>query len=486
VPEQVCVCACCASPLSCACCGADFGTTLPTRPCCGQPGLVNDTAYVCPRQRPYCVGYVHGSRFGNCSATPAPKPPPEPPTYKDTDWLFKAKRGVFTHYLDKLQGMGGANSNGNASADFNAMVDAFDAELYAESVAATGANYAIITMMQGTQHMIAPNSKFDEITGYRPGQACSHRDLVLDIHAALAKRGLRLMLYWTGDGPHLDPQAAHAMGLPNCPKQGNACAADFGTKIGGPSCCGQPGIVADATYICPKQKPHCIGYVYGNHFGWCSMSPAPPSPAPAPPPPPPAPQHGCDVPMPLLFAKRWASVLQEYSMRYGTLVSGWWIDGCYGRILNYTDRHLQMYSDAIKAGNPHAIVAFNSDGMPVTTSRDRCTGSLDQPVIDCYSRFEQFTCGESNAQLSFADVPTGRSVDGIQWHKLAYLGTYWAAGKFNPFPPLSGKPNVSAMREYSMAVAQNGGAFTLDMQLFRNGSINRAQTSFLANAWKGL
>ena len=192
------------------------------------------------------------------------------------------------------------------------------------------------------------------------------------------------------------------------------------------------------------------------------------------------------VRLPQAEAKRWASVLQEYSMRCGTLVSGWWIDGCYGRILNYTDRHLQMYTDAIKAGNPHAIVAFNSDGMPVTTSRRRCTGSLDLPVIDCYSRFEQFTCGESNAQLSFADVPAGRSVDGIQWHKLAYLGTYWGAGSFNPFPPLSGKPNVSAMRQYSMAVAQGGGAFTLDVQLFRNGSINRAQTSFLADAWNGL
>ena len=56
-------------------------------------------------------------------ALPAPPRAPEPPAPKDTDWLFEAKRGIFTHYLDKLQGSGGSNSNGNKSTDFSAMVD---------------------------------------------------------------------------------------------------------------------------------------------------------------------------------------------------------------------------------------------------------------------------------------------------------------------------------------------------------------------------
>jgi len=40
------------------------------------------------------------------------------------------------------------------------------------------------------------------------------RDLVLDIYAALDKRGLKLLLYWTGDGPHEDHQASAGMGMP--------------------------------------------------------------------------------------------------------------------------------------------------------------------------------------------------------------------------------------------------------------------------------
>jgi hypothetical protein len=63
--------------------------------------------------------------------------------------------------------------------------------------AATGARYAIITMMQGTQYMIAPNAEFDKVTGYAPGEACATRDLVLDLWEALNKRGLKLLLYVT-------------------------------------------------------------------------------------------------------------------------------------------------------------------------------------------------------------------------------------------------------------------------------------------------
>lgn len=77
----------------------------------------------------------------------------------------------------------------------------FDAEAYAADAAATGANYAFLTMMQQSRHIIAPSKTYDSYTGWSPGEACSTRDLVLDVHAALEKRGLKMMLYWTCDGP---------------------------------------------------------------------------------------------------------------------------------------------------------------------------------------------------------------------------------------------------------------------------------------------
>ena len=193
------------------------------------------------------------------SAPPAPQTQPQPPP--TTNWMFNAKRGVFTHYLDGLQGRNGSNAQGNVSASWSDTVDAFDAEAYAASAAATGAHYATITMMQGSRSMLGPNKAYDRLTGYKPGQACSKRDLVLDIYAALAKRNMKLFLYWTGDGPHEDHQASAGMGMPLCP---NA-----------------------------KGKPDCRSNV------------------------------------PQLFAQRWSEVLEEYAVRYGSRVSGWWIDGCY-------------------------------------------------------------------------------------------------------------------------------------------------------------
>lgn len=78
-----------------------------------------------------------------------------------------------------------------------------------------------------------------------------------ELHAALAKRGLSLMLYWTGDGPHGDEQASTGMGLPGCPADADSTGGDCRSNI------------------------------------------------------------------PLLFAQRWASVMEEYAVRFGDSVKGW-------------------------------------------------------------------------------------------------------------------------------------------------------------------
>jgi hypothetical protein len=103
----------------------------------------------------------------------------------------------------------------------------------------------------------------------------------------------------------------------------------------------------------------------------------------------------CRSNIPMLFAERWASVMEEYATRYGDSVKGWWVDGCYS-YFNYTDRKLQPYHTAVKRGNPQAMVAFNPGanyfpigGCPV------CAG-LDSPMTDCYSAWDDFTNGEAD------------------------------------------------------------------------------------------
>jgi hypothetical protein len=181
----------------------------------------------------------------------------------ETDWFSAAGRGVFTHYLSGLQNGGGRNAQGKNST-WTACVDEFDADAYAADVAATGARYAVLTLTQGSRFLLGPNAAYDAYTGYAPGDACSQRDLVLDVSDALARQRtsppLRLLLYWTCDGPGGDRHAHEALGWaedadPSCPF--SACAA-----------------------------------------GRCN----------------------CAVPAP--FLERWPAVLREYAVRYGERVSG--------------------------------------------------------------------------------------------------------------------------------------------------------------------
>ena len=87
------------------------------------------------------------------TATSIPPPP-------ETNWFHNAGRGVFTHYLNGLQNNKGPNSLGR-NTSWSDTVDEFDVDAYADSAARAGARYAVITMMQGGIHMIAPNSRYN-------------------------------------------------------------------------------------------------------------------------------------------------------------------------------------------------------------------------------------------------------------------------------------------------------------------------------------
>ena len=119
--------------------------------------------------------------------------------------------GVFTHYLNSLQNSDGSNSLGR-NTTWSDCVDEFNVTAYADSVSTAGGKWAVITMMQGSRFMLGPNAAYDRYTGYAPGDACSRRDLVLELSDALSARGIALMLYWTGDGPHTDAQASTGLG----------------------------------------------------------------------------------------------------------------------------------------------------------------------------------------------------------------------------------------------------------------------------------
>ena len=121
-----------------------------------------------------------------------------------TDWFHAAKWGVFMHFLAAP-----ASSSQGAETDaatWNRRVDAFDVEGAARQLREVGARYFILTLGQNSGHYCAPNAAYDRITGISPSK-CSRRDLVSELHAALAPHGIRLMVYFTAGAPEYEPVA---------------------------------------------------------------------------------------------------------------------------------------------------------------------------------------------------------------------------------------------------------------------------------------
>jgi len=147
------------------------------------------------------------------------------------------------------------------------------------------------------------------------------------------------------------------------------------------------------------------------------------------------------------FCQKWAEVLEEYAVRYGDKVKAWWIDGCY-TYFGYTEEMLTCYYNAVKKGNPNALVTMNNG------------------VKEDYYRYyfkEDFTSGEFN---DFTVIPKSSDIDGSLPHILAPLGC-----PENPNNPWGGwcRPGVKRdgayMRDFVSKVNAAGGIVTIDIKI---------------------
>ncbi len=255
------------------------------------------------------------------------------------DRMMSKKWGIFNHYLYYSEK--NAVTIEEMAKEWNEQVNSFDTVRLAETLNEIGCGYYVITVMQGTRFLLAPNEAYTKITGIAPGMACAKRDLIMDIGIALKKYDIDLYLYFTGDGPHFDEIAGPAMGLYE-------------------------------------------DYLAGIH-GKVDKN----------------------------FVTNWASVMEEYAVRYKDLIKGWWVDGCY-ESLGYNNDLLSVYHKAMLKGNPNILAAFNS-GTASFVNKD---GS-DTPIK--WYENESFTCGEDN---DFNHIFSSRFTDGAQNHLLIPFGNY--------------------------------------------------------------
>ena len=154
------------------------------------------------------------------------------------------------------------------------------------------------------------------------------------------------------------------------------------------------------------------------------------------------------------FVKKWSSVLAEYANRYGDKIKAWWIDGCYDHF-GYNDENLKLYYDAVKGGNPNALVTFNNG-----VKEDFCK----------WCKWEDYTAGEFN-DLSI--VPQKAFYSGSRAHILAPLGV--AETQWGRWRQRGVSHDNQYLKDYVSAVNRAGGFVTIDIFIDENGNLDEEQ-----------
>ena len=162
---------------------------------------------------------------------------------------------------------------------------------------------------------------------------------------------------------------------------------------------------------------------------------------------------------PASYASLQCDLVTEIGERYGSRLSGWWLDNCYDpKVCPWKPWHLlhpsvsmhaqlydfACYAQALRSGNPDRAVTFNYAGTGHWGS------ALGKGLVD-------YAAGESN---HLDRVPTAQlSGEGdSQWHSFVWMDEFW--GHWTPGevpPPRYDTEQVIAYISYCRKL---GGAFT--------------------------
>lgn len=147
------------------------------------------------------------------------------------------------------------------------------------------------------------------------------------------------------------------------------------------------------------------------------------------------------LPAPQEFTRKWSEVIEEWSLRYGTSIRGWWFDGAYNTLgwdFPFQPYNWNTWAAACRAGNPNNILAFNGLLLPFWT----------------WTTEQDYTAGE---QTEFEKTPeTHPPPQGVQWHMLSHLGS----GFFATDGPFRSDEEMIA---YIQEVNAVGGVVTMEV-----------------------
>lgn len=151
-------------------------------------------------------------------------------------------------------------------------------------------------------------------------------------------------------------------------------------------------------------------------------------------------------------AMLWSMVLREWSLEYGDLISGWWVDGGYLGVNPNTDI-LDILVNGMKAGNPDTVIAINP-GIFVAQRGKLCeitAGETDFPLGS--------EAGDITDPKNWLTPENDKVADGVQWFELTFLNVGWC---FNQ-GPRNGLYDKELWATYVDTVLEQDGAICLDV-----------------------
>ncbi len=88
--------------------------------------------------------------------------------------------------------------------------------------------------------------------------------------------------------------------------------------------------------------------------------------------------------------------------------------------------------------------------------------------VNAYTPLEDYTCGEKNR---FHDLPISATIKGEQWHIASFLGEHWAEP--------GTRYQKRELARYISKVNHRGGVVSIDVLLYRDGTLDRSQLEVL-------
>lgn len=161
-----------------------------------------------------------------------------------------------------------------------------------------------------------------------------------------------------------------------------------------------------------------------------------------------------------VFQARYMPVIREWAKRLGTLLDGWWYDGCYDswkkdflRTQGWTNERFDYaeWKAVSCAGNPDAVIAM-------------CPGA---EAMEYVTKEQDYLAGEAN---TLNHKPDGPLIDGMQWHCLIWLDCRWGhweqAGKIES-PRFSDEELLSFYQDCK----KEKGAVTWNIGIYQDGTL---------------